>query len=831
MISKHRSQRIYLTFVSLICCTLYSSVHATTPTSNQSITHDEHEVPAPTSHTTVAQKIIRKIQCVGNSMVPSSVIMSRLPFKEGQPFEVSTTQSVIKSLYKDLKRFRFIEIQAENIGTNQIDLFIIVQEKTPIKQIVFKGNKKLSEKEIKKNIEFEDFPAADEEELKIYAIKIKKLYISKNYHNADVKSELIIDIEGKGTAQFSIKEGPKAMVKRVNFIGNKHISSKELRSKIFTREDWALSFLDNAGSYQPEHIEGDRHLIEQYYQSNGYMVAKVVNTDVKFNKEWGHFDVTFEIQEGELYTVEEVKAPGLGILKDDYLAARLPIKPGDLYSRENIVESMKALEFLWGDLGYIYAHIDPSITQNDDKKTVKITFDTELGNKVTLNKINISGNKKTKDKVIRRKLLLSEGRLLTNNALEASKGRVEGLGYFDPKDGVTWRKVRIDDTHADLDLVLKEVATGHANVKVGFGGSAGNINSNASGFSLAAEVSESNLMGSGIQTTLNASLAKEEQDIMFNITDPWLFDKPILGAFDVYHRRQSYDDFQQTRPVNERLTGVGFSLGVVTPALWETQIMSRVGVDSITHEEKPIAKVYDVDTQAEKIQANIEYQCILDKSFQPGKFCWLDFNFGQDFRNHPMLPSRGYRWLAVAHFAIPTFYCNVGFSKFNIDASWYTPIIGEHDLVLKLHGYLGIVTEFKGHTIPYRELYHIGGPASVRGFLFGQAGPRFLGDSIGGRKAFFVSAELQFPITPDFNMRGVAFYDGGTGWNNPYVCACNTSQKFVEYNFFNYRHAVGVGIRLMRPMPVRLDWGFKLDRNKKLNETAYEVAFSTSYDF
>lgn len=824
MILKHKSPRLHLTFISLLCCTLYGVSKGVAPSGEQSSQGD-------TQHTAVAQKIIRKIHCMGNAMVPESVILSRLPFKEGQPFDAAATRTVIQNLYKDLKRFRYIEIQGENVGTNQIDLFIIVQEKTPIQLIVFKGNKKLSEKEIKKNIEFEDFPAADEEELKIYALKIQKLYLAKNYHNAEVKSELIVGADGKGTAQFTIKEGTKSMVKRVHFIGNKHISGKELRGKIFTREDWALSFLDSSGSYQPERIEGDRHLIEQYYQSNGYMMAKVVNADVAFNKASGHFDVTFEIQEGDLYTVEEVKASGMDILKDDYLVSRLPIRAGDLYSRENIVESMKALEFLWGDLGYIYAHIDPSITQDDEKKTVKIEFLTELGNKVTLNKINITGNHKTKDKVIRRKLLLSEGRLLTNNALEASKNRVEALGYFDPKDGVTWRKVRIDDTHADLDLILKEVKTGHANLKVGFGGAAGNINSNATGFTLGAEVSDINLFGSGIQTTLNASLAKEEQNILFNITDPWLFDKPILGALDVYHRRQSYDDFQQTRPVNEKLTGAGVSLGFMTPALWETQIMSRVGVDSIAYEQKPIAKVFNVDTQADKIEANLEYQCILDKSFQPGKFCWLDFNFGQDRRNHPMFASRGYKWLGVWHIAFPTFGCNVGFNKLNLDMSWYTPIIGEHDLVLKLHGYLGVVTEFKGRTIPYRELYHIGGPASVRGFLFGQAGPRFLGDSIGGRKALFVSAELQFPITPDFNMKGVVFYDGGTGWDNPYACACKASKKFLEYNNFNYRHSVGVGIRLMRPMPVRLDWGFKLDRNKKLHETEYEVAFSTTYEF
>ncbi|MCK5632367.1 BamA/TamA family outer membrane protein, partial [bacterium] len=147
----------------------------------------------------------------------------------------------------------------------------------------------------------------------------------------------------------------------------------------------------------------------------------------------------------------------------------------------------------------------------------------------------------------------------------------------------------------------------------------------------------------------------------------------------------------------------------------------------------------------------------------------------------------------------------------------------------RLHAYFGLLSKFKGKTVPYRELFHIGGPSSVRGFLFGEVGPQFLGDSIGGNKAFFVNVELAFPITPDFNMKGVVFYDGGSGWDNPY--SCSISKELVTHNSFNFRHSVGVGIRLLNPMPIRIDWGFKLDRNKKLKETASEVHFSMTYDF
>jgi len=782
------------------------------------------------AETTAAQfkdKIIRNINTSGNKMVPDSLILSRIPYKVGEKFDPTKTRKLIHNLYYDLKRFRNITVKADDVSETEIDLFIDVIEKTKIKEINFQGNKKLSKKDIEKKVDLSNIPAIDKEELELYAKQIKKVYLEKNYHASEVTPELTIDEQdGEGIVTFNIKEGTKSLVKRVRFTGNDHIASKELRSIIFTREDWLLNFLDGSGAYQPERVEGDRHIIEQYYQNRGYMMAKVTDVEAKQDPETKHFDITFDIQEGELFSIGEVTASGKEILKDDYVVSRLPVQEGQLYSRENIMETIKSLEGLWGEFGYIYANVDPIVQPDEETKTVNLAFETELGNKIFLNKINIYGNKKTYDKVIRRKLLLSEGQQLTEGLIEASKYRVEALGYFDQKDGVIWRKVRIDDEHADLDLILKEIRTGNAHVKMGFGGAAGDMRSVTSGFSVGGEVSDTNLFGTGIHMKLNASWAKEEQSILFNITEPWLFDKPITGALDIYHRRPHYDDFRHSRSVVERLTGGGATVGFISRSLRETQIMFRLGFDRVKYEQAPLATGFICPNRDD---AQKEFQNILDKLFRPTKFFWFETHFSMDKKNHPMHPSRGYKWLVCSRFGVPSFGCCTGFHKLDADLNWYTPLIGENDLVLRLHGYFGIISKFSGRTVPYRELFHIGGPSSVRGFLWGQAGPQFLGDSIGGKKAFFVNLELAFPITSDFTMKGVVFYDGGCGWDNPY--ACEISKDFLEHNSFNYRHAVGVGIRILRPVPVRIDWGFKLNRNKKLNESAGEVHFGMSYDF
>jgi outer membrane protein insertion porin family len=169
----------------------------------------------------------------------------------------------------------------------------------------------------------------------------------------------------------------------------------------------------------------------------------------------------------------------------------------------------------------------------------------------------------------------------------------------------------------------------------------------------------------------------------------------------------------------------------------------------------------------------------------------------------------------------------IGFGKLYFDYVWYNPLINEYDLIFKLHLFFGLATPLSGRAIPFGELFHIGGDTTVRGFSYGEIGPQFLGDTIGGKKAFFLNAELIFPITQDMSMRGVLFYDGGAGWDNPYVNPGNAI--FVTSNNFDYRHAVGFGIRMLRPMPIRVDWGFKLD--PRPGERESQVHFGMTYDW
>ncbi|MEX0940167.1 MAG: outer membrane protein assembly factor BamA [Candidatus Babeliales bacterium] len=807
---------------------------------------DEQEEVAPAGQAP-KPRIIKDIIIVGNKHIPSEPILNRIPYQPGEIFTRQRTNKLIRNVY-DLGYFRQVKVYAQPVNDDSINLIVAVDEKRLLEEVKFQGNKHISEKEVKKKVDFAKVPSIDEDDLPKYIKILKKLYRDKDYHDVDIAAQVKGDCE-KAILHFAIKEGRRTLIKRVCFTGNDHFLGKKLRTLLFTREDWVLGFLDRAGSYQPDAIEADKFVIENFYQSNGFLTAKVRDVSVDIDERTKYVTVTFHIHEGEQYTISDVRVPGNEVISEEELLARLPVRVGQLYSKEKIRETIELLRVIWGSYGYINADIEPSIQPNDDEKTVSIAFYTELGSKVYVNNINIIGNCKTHDKVIRRMLVIEEGGLLTTHAMDESKNRVEGLGYFDQRDGVNWRINRNGKDSVDLDLIVKEVKTGKVEAQIGFGGTR-DISSPTESFNIGVNVTETNLFGRGINLNSSATLSKEERNLLFSISDPWLFDKPIHGAFDVYLKRSLYDEFKliEQPEIKERITGGTARLGALSAKLNDATILGQLGVDGITYNETPIVKR---ELLAMAPLEAVELQAIFDRRFASGAFLWVGGSAFKDVRNHPVHPSRGYQWAMHTKFSIHSNLkdnprdnpaevrrleegrVRFGYAKFNLDASWYTPLIGERDLVLCLHGYFGIVAPFKNRSVPFRELYHVGGPASIRGFLYGEIGPRFFSptlnqsDMLGAKKAFWLNAEMIFPISSDFSMKGAVFYDGGAGWDTPDSNLISPAD--LRNNSFSFRHSVGFGVRILRPTPVKIDWGFKLDR--KRDETASQVHFSMYHEF
>jgi outer membrane protein insertion porin family len=396
-----------------------------------------------------------------------------------------------------------------------------------------------------------------------------------------------------------------------------------------------------------------------------------------------------------------------------------------------------------------------------------------------------------------------------------------------------WKLKRLDEKRVDLELVVKEGKTGHAGFSITYGGDTKSLKSPLKGLNFKGELSDSNLFGHGINAILNLTLSREEQGLLFHVAQPWLFDKPIFGAFDLYHKRPSYILFHHIErgSVNEKVTGglgtLGYMVQTTHPWFVRLSFLAACGIENIAYNHPPQSAFFQDQSTTE------QYQFILDREFTPGTYAFLTFSIDQDLRNHPIHTSRGHKLKINTRIGISP-HDKIGFCKFDTDFVWYTPLIGETDLVFKFRGYAGFVTSLQNKNIPFGELYLLGGQNSIRGFEFGQAGPQFQDDPIGGKKGIFVSADLIFPIMSDLSMKAVLFYNGGAGFDNPY--AQFVSKDNIRNNNFDYRHAVGFGIRLLKPTAISIDWGFKIDPRKnrgnpRLSETAHEVHFVMGYDF
>lgn len=782
--------------------------------------------------------IIHAIHVVGNNTVSREAILNYVPYKEGAPY---ISKDCIKNIYQSIRQIRHVQIEITPFSESMIDISIKVEEKAPITNLILEGNHHLNTKDIFKAINAEHITNVDIQELNLLGLKIKNLYKEKGYYNAIVKSELQFNESNEAVAIFSIDEKERSTIKKILFQGNNAISSKELRAILLTKEEWLLSFLDKTGSYHEERAKyGDTQVIEQLYQNKGFLRAKVTDIITDIDKKTGGMTVTYIIQEGNPFTISSITIDETDEFETSKVLLLTNMQVGDLYSRSTVTHAIKTIENLWAHQGYIFSHVDPIIIPNEKEQTVSIHFSIEKGKKMFLNRFNIKGNKKTRDKVIRRKVLLQEGELITQRLLNQSKQNVQSLGYFDQKDGVNMQIKRLNDQEADIDLIIKEGKTGHFSFNLGYGGSGKDMSSPLSGLTVKVDFADNNLLGSGINMNLAGSWALEEQTITFHIAQPWLFDKPILGALDIYHKRPTYDELRhlENGPINEKLTGGALTNGYIlhsnTGLFNDTQLFASVGIDSVRYQRQPKARSFGSDIIG-TLQTT-QFQALLDKSFTPGDFVWLSCNMEQDMRNHPMFPKEGHRWRLSAKAGVPTFANTIGFYKITFDTHWYTTLIQEYDLVLHTHAFFGLATPVNAQrTVPFGELFHIGGPATVRGFRFGEIGPKFLNESgVGAKKAMFVNVELLFPITSDYSMRGVFFYDGGAGWDNPYVHGAE--KAFVTGNSFDYRHSVGLGIRLTSPVPAKIDWGFKIDPRKdrldrSKDENASEVHFSMSYDW
>jgi len=783
----------------------------------------------PAIYAASEQPTIKEIVVEGNNLIKKETILHRLPYKVDGLFDPDLSAQAIKALYS-FETFHQIVIEQEPLDNNTLRLHITVTEKPSLTDISFEGNTALSTKKLEEVINRPQLTTIDKEHAQRLARLIKKEYKENDYHHAKIKPELIVkkDDATKAALVFHIEEKTKSRIQKIKFRGNAAISSRALRARLMSKESWLFGFLSGAGKFNEEAFETDKQIIKWLYHDKGYFNAQITDMLINFAPDKSIIDITFIIDEGPIFHVSSCDVAKDKEIPHVLLQRTLKPKANDVYNESAVRDTIQALKTLYGEYGYIDADVAPQIVPDTTNNMVSLFFHVEKGNRWRLNRINITGNETTRDHVIRRQIVLEEGAILTSSALDMSKKNVEYLSYFE-KEGVNWKKHRIDKDLIDLELQVKETQTRSLNMGLDYGPSQSDPNSGLKGF-IATDLR--NMQGKGWDMSFIIKGTKTQlSQFSFTMSDPYLLGSNISGNLDISYVSVGYDEWRWVSPSpREQTFGITGRVGIPLPTRdRRTSLLLEAGFENIHNNNTSTVDTNNLTEYALRLvgvsaaQQN-RFRQLLNQKLQPGTLEWIGVGIVKDLRNHRIYPNDGYRIAFNSKISLPGLNNTFKFFKSTLSASWYTPLIGYNTLVLGLHGFGGYVESISDGVIPYRELFHLGGQNTIRGFNWGQVAPSWDHQNpLGGKKAIQLNAELIFPIMGSDTMRAHLFYDSGCSWDTPKTSLITENLSHIKNDTFHMRHTIGIGINMVQPQPFKISFGYKLDRNKKSGETAHEL--------
>jgi outer membrane protein insertion porin family len=766
------------------------------------------------------------VKFIGPASVSEEFIRANIKLKAGINYQPGLTQDDVHLLYAT-GQFYDIRVKVEQADDGGVVLTYVVQVRPRVTEIRFEGNKKLSDSKLKKKVTFKVGEPLDEQKVFTDVQEMKKLYEKNGLADTTVKYSLDIEeITGHGIVTFKIGESPKVKIKDVEFLGAAHYQQKVLRSQLKTTRRWAFSWLTGSGYFEQEEFDGDRDRLTDFYRNHGYLDFEI--KDVKLeHPDPNTLYVKYYVDEGRQYKVGNVTITGSKIFTDpeivsglrgthDYEHSRdklgvhgLPMDSGDTFTPDGLTKDSDLIEDFYGSKGYIEISQGQALhinrVPNVDTGTMDLEFNLDDSEKSHVQKIEIRGNLKTKDKVIRRELAISPGDVLDMVRVKISQQRLEGLDFFDKVDA---RPEPIDPpTPGQKDLVISvnEKNTGNFTVGAGF--------SSVDSLVGYAEVSQENFdlfhppyfTGGGQKIRLRIQLGTERQDYELNFQEPWFLDRKLVLGVDLYRHEL---DFESPNNIyDETRTGAKISL---TRALGSENLIGGV---SYTVEDVGISLNSGWHNSGGinasnglPIVRNVPNAILAqngDNFFQR-----FGASLAYDTRNSVQLPNHGQRTELNGEISAgdTTFY------KVELTSSWYFPgFLKGH--VLEVGGRAGVADSLSGGDVPFYDRYYLGGLYSLRGFKYRNVAPREPMDPnvpdepVGGDAYWFGSMEYSIPIIEQENgvgLRFALFYDIGAVGS-------------ASYSFpTGYDDNWGIGIRLNIPHlgPLRLDYGIPITTDK-----------------
>lgn len=684
-----------------------------------------------------AGNTISAIKVVGNQRIEAGTIQSYMLVGPGDPFDPDRLDRSLKTLYAT---GLFQDVKIQRSGSV---LMVTVVENPIVNRIAFEGNHKVNDDTLRAELQLRPRAIYTPQLAQADRQRILDLYAKKGRYAATVEPKIIRLDQNRIDVVFEIHDGDATLVSRIAFVGNHAFSEGRLREIINSREQAFYRFLSSSDTYDPERVNFDKELLRRFYLHNGYADFEVRDATAELAPDRSAFFVTFTLNEGEQYKLGTITVDSkLPHLSGDVLRPLIDLASGDIYDGDAVERSTTAIQDEVQNRGYAFVEVKPRIARNKEKHTVDLVFEVIEGPRVYVERVDIVGNTRTEDKVVRREFRLADGDAFNAAAIRRSRQRLQDLGYFN--------SVAIQSTpgstsdKAIVTAAVDEKATGELSFGGGFSTDAGAL--------VNAGLRERNLVGTGIDSSLSGTLAQYRSELNLSVTDPYLFDRNLVGGFDIFHVQNNN---QFIAAYNEARTGLDLRLGYeFNEHLRQALTYSLV--------QRNISNVSNFQTSI-----YIQEQAGGSVLSQVGQTLTLDY---RDSRTDP---HTGF----VLRYGVD--FAGIGgtahYIRNKFDGTVFIPLdryAGNSDWGIAISAGAGYLTQLGGSQERIIDRFFLGGD-NLRGFQSAGAGPfsvpiqvggiNYGSDSLGGRFIYTQSTELHFPlpISPDLGLSGRAFVDVG----------------------------------------------------------------------
>lgn len=723
--------------------------------------------------------LVKEIAVQGNRRVQEAVILGRVGLKIGSPFVANRTAEDIRAIFS-LGFFDDIQVRVEDFEGG-VKLTYVVTERPFVRDVLFSGNKKKDAATLLEKIDLKLGTVYNPVEVNRAADGLKEFYEQEGYFEVGITPEVEKLADGDVTVTFKIAEGRRITIEQIAIEGTQGLTPTQVRTAMETQE---REFYVLRGTVQRQRLDDDVDRIIQLYNDHGYVQARVEKSEIDVDREKARATVRIVVVEGPRFKVGGVDVTGNSLLPQEEIRKRIQLKSGDVFARSKLRDSVTGVVELYSAIGRASADVSPNTMQDIPNRLVNIVFEIVEGPETYVERINIAGNTRSEEKILRREIPMAEGDLFTSQKLARAKQRLTNLNYFDKVEAKTAPGSAKDKVIVNIDVTEKP--TGLFSIGGGYSSQDGVLGT--------LDLSQRNFLGKGWEVFLRLRGGENIQTGTIGFTEPWLFDRPLAAGFDLFNTRRLLPDYTV-----ESLGGdirLGHPIGEYSR--WNA--IYRVSRDRISD-------VSELGSQELISQEGTHLTSL------------VGLTLSRDTRDNIFDPTRG----STASIAVD--FAGVGFGerfvRSVVTTSYFQPTPWlNHVLSFRLMG--GYAVGWDKDPVPLFERFYLGGSNSLRQFKSLQVSPRDgSGTRIGGNSELLGTVEYQIPLF--FGIKAAVFYDVGNVWG-PDIAGGS------KIDLSELRHGVGAGFRWNSPFgPLRVDYGIKLDRKKGESLGSFNFSAGSSF--